>query len=919
MLSMIICCATDVRLTTWRFHRGDGQDFFAPAFDDSAWRKIDVPHDYSAEDLPSRDADISTPVLEVRKGRWSFFEGVGKASMAAPDFDDSNWPIVSAPSDWHDFGYTRYNATAWFRRRVNVSAVQLAAAQAGQLRLSLGPVASADVTFVNGKRVGGVGRFFKQASCSDALDYRSYGGAELASALRVGGDNVVAVQAWSAGGPLKGRTRFTKAAGALPSGGDVNPPKAMPVDSAITKCNATAGCLGITFRKPLSHDNPTVYFKAERFANGDSRWQSYVAESGQPGGLVDPPNTPGDMRVGPFDAGASAGQKQTGYTVGGVGWYRRNFATPPASDGGGHVEVLFEGCYMRCRVWINGRLLGEDSDDHEHPYGYTAFAYDLPTTLLAPAGSSNSLVVRVDNSGSNSRWYSGSGLFRPVRLLTHRPLHLVPAHSGGVYITTPEVKLLDAKGTRANASAAFAVAIRNAGASPSAPTTVFLVVVAATSGQSASEAPPLATGSVAVPAIAAGGTASVNLRLRLTRVQTWSPEQPAQLAASLCLASDTGCSTTTLALYAPMPLVTTSSSASASAAASAAPPIHTETFGVRTFHFSAEHGLVLNGMGVKLRGGCVHHDNGPLGSSAIPRADERRVALLKASGYNAIRTSHNPPSKAFVDACDRLGVILMVEAFDTWQQGKNPGDYHLYFDRWWQRDLATMVLRDRNAPSVLMWSIGNEIGMRHSPEGAALSRNLSAAVRRLDDGGGGSRRAVTSAYPGPGADAATDAFLAPLDVAGYNYAQWAYDRDHARVPSRVVVATETFPVRSVEMFQYMNARPYVIGDFLWTAIDYLGESSIGAAGHYTPSALACGAYCAQPFPWHISSCGDLDIMGDARAQAHLRRVMWGVKPLALSVQRPGVEVIGAWGYRDEQQTVITPSQSDPLERLPQSC
>ena len=137
-------------------------------------------------------------------------------------------------------------------------------------------------------------------------------------------------------------------------------------------------------------------------------------------------------------------------------------------------------------------------------------------------------------------------------------------------------------------------------------------------------------------------------------------------------------------------------------------------------------------------------------------------------------------------------------------------------------------------------------------------------------------------------------------------AQWAYDRDHARVPSRVIVATETFPARSVEEFQYANARPYVVGNFIWTAMDYMGESSIGAAGHYTPSALACGTYCAQPFPWHLSSCGDLDIMGDIRPQGRLRRVLWGVSPLALSVQRPGVEVIGAWGYRDEQQTVRPP-------------
>ena len=868
-------------LTTWRFYRGDG-NFSAPSFDDSSWRKVDIPHDYSAEDLPTRDEDESTPVLAVRSGSWRFFEGLGSSSMAAPDFDDSTWRVINAPADWHSQGYTKYNATAWFRRRVNISERQLRAAQAGQLRLALGPVASADVTYVNGKRIGAVGTFFKQGSCAEALDFRSYGGEALASAIHVGTDNVVAVQAWSAGGPLRGKTRFIKAAGALPSGGDVLPPKAMPVEAAVSKCNVTAGCLGITFRRSPStgSPHPTVYFKAERVANGDARWQSFVAEAGQPGGLVDPV-PPGDVRLGPFDAGASPGQKQTGYTVGGMAWYRRDFATPSS---GTVVEALLEGCYMRCRVWLNGEILGAASDGFEHPYGYTQFAYSLPSRLLAPAGQSNTLAVRVNNSGSNSRWYSGSGLFRPVRLLMHQPLHIVPVHAGGVYVTTPNVRLLDAGGATANATASFRIAIRNAGDTPSVMSVVRVAV------RQSGTAKASATGSAAVPAIAPNGSVLVNVTLSLKGVRTWSPDQPALLEAAICLANDPECTASYVA----------------DGDVWSAPATRLETFGVRTFSFNAEHGLRLNGVPHKLRGGCVHHDNGPLGSRAIPRAEERKIALLKASGYNAIRTSHNPPSRAFVDACDRLGVILMVEAFDTWRFGKNPSDYHVFFDRWWQRDLATMVLRDRNSPSILMWSIGNEIGMRHTPEGAALSRNLSAAVRALDDGGGGSRRAVTSAYPGPGADAATDAFLAPLDIAGYNYAQWAYDRDHARVPSRVIVATETFPVRSVEEFQYARDRPFVVGNFIWTAIDYIGESSIGAAGHYTPSALACGAYCAQPFPWHVSSCGDLDIMGDVRAQGHLRRVMWGVAPLALSVQRPGVEVIGAWGYRDEQQTWTWP-------------
>lgn len=170
-------------------------------------------------------------------------------------------------------------------------------------------------------------------------------------------------------------------------------------------------------------------------------------------------------------------------------------------------------------------------------------------------------------------------------------------------------------------------------------------------------------------------------------------------------------------------------------------------------------------------GGCVHHDNGPLGSKAIGRAEERRVELLKANGYNAIRTSHNPVSRAFVAACNKLGVMLMEEAFDCWAEGKNVDDYHLHFNDWWQRDVASMVLRDRNAPSIIMWSIGNEIPMRRSPEGIALSAQISVYIRSLDPSPTGSTRAVTSAYPGVGEDNATDAYMAPLDVAGYNCTQ----------------------------------------------------------------------------------------------------------------------------------------------------
>lgn len=269
-------------------------------------------------------------------------------------------------------------------------------------------------------------------------------------------------------------------------------------------------------------------------------------------------------------------------------------------------------------------------------------------------------------------------------------------------------------------------------------------------------------------------------------------------------------------------------------------------------------------------------------------------------------------SRAFVAACERLGVILMEEAFDTWSGGKNQDDYHLYFDDWWKRDMESMVLRDRNSPAILLWSIGNEIPIRHSPQGANLSAQLSAYVRALDPAPPSSRRALTSAYPMPPADAATDAFLAPLDVSGYNYAHGSMARDHARVPDRVFVATETFPASSVDNWRTSHDpdAPYVIGTFIWTAIDYIGESAIGASGHYPPSQLACGSYCAQPYPYHISYCGDLDIVGELKPQSRLRRVMWGASSLELSVHQPGGEVIGAWGFRDERQSWTWPGMAE---------
>ena len=484
----------------------------------------------------------------------------------------------------------------------------------------------------------------------------------------------------------------------------------------------------------------------------------------------------------------------------------------------------------------------------------------------------------------------------------------------GIVVTTPSVTISEAdrSAARASGSAAasadsatvlVAVDVENSGDAPVSGASV--AVSLARKGSTS----PIAHQTVASLSFAPRSSRTVNVTLTLVApVALWSPENPALHVASVRLSGG--------------------DAAAAAAAAGAAATIDV-TFGVREFSFDASSGFVINGAGMKLKGGCVHHANGPLGSAAIDAADKRRVQVLKANGYNAIRTSHNPVSPAFLDACDELGVIVMDEAFDCWcthirkapparaehftpepsrsarWEGKNTRDYHLWFTEWWQRDVTSMVRRDRNHASILMWSIGNEIPGRATDEGYAYARNISDFIRRLDAGG---KRALTSAYPG--VDNKADQYFAALDVAGYNYADGKYSSDHARVPDRVMVGTESFPDQTAAVWGAVMADPWVVGDFIWTAIDYIGESSIGGNGHNAGGASedfdACGGYCTQPYPYHVSFCCDIDLVGHRKPQSYLRAVLWGVSPLEMAVHAPVApdeqEVILSWGFADERQS-----------------
>lgn len=561
------------------------------------------------------------------------------------------------------------------------------------------------------------------------------------------------------------------------------------------------------------------------------------------------------LQTGPFDFYASEGQTATGWTVGGIGWYRKTFARPQAPNAG-KVELRFGGVYMNCDVWLNGAYLGN------HPYGYTEFSYDITPHLK---DGSNTVAVKVNNTGRNSRWYAGSGIYRKVWLSVAGPLR-IPAH--GVYLTT-------AQASASSALVHLEVTIEN-GLHTAKSVTVRTRLVDA-DGHVASETRE-------VKSIAAGSNDKVTSVHHVDQPRLWSPADPNLYRVEVVIEADGKVADAT-ELQA----------------------------GVRTVEIDAVHGLRINGKSLKMRGACLHAANGPLGSVSIPRADERRVESLKANGFNAIRTAHNPPSIDFLDACDRLGMMVMDEAFDCWEIGKNPQDYHLYFKEWWRRDLTSMILRDRNHPSVILWSIGNEVKERASPQGVKIGHMLADYVHQLDPS-----RKVTGANPSPYDHPGKtwkdlEAAFSYLDVGGYNYEWKQYQSDHATYPDRVMVGTEYTPGMLYENWQAVEQDHWVIGDFVWAGIDYMGEAGIGHSDIGPRPRGYPGTTC---YPWFQSYCGDIDLIGNKKAQSYFRDVVWRRSKVEMAVERPTpkgwTEHVSMWGWSDELRSWTWPG----LEGIP---
>lgn len=306
-----------------------------------------------------------------------------------------------------------------------------------------------------------------------------------------------------------------------------------------------------------------------------------------------------------------------------------------------------------------------------------------------------------------------------------------------------------------------------------------------------------------------------------------------------------------------------------------------EKFGFRTIAYSADSGFLLNGEPIVISGACLHHDNGILGAASYDDAETRKAQLIKDAGFNAVRTSHNPPAPAFLDACDSLGLLVIDEAFDGWRSPKNAHDYAVLFDDWWERDLSAMVMRDRNHPGIICWSIGNEIIERKSPEAVATARMLASKCRELDPS-----RPVTSALAAWDPDwDIYDPLAAQHDIVGYNYMLHMAESDHARVPSRVMWQTESYPRDAFKNWKLVSKHPYIIGDFVWTGIDYIGESGIG---RYYYEGDPAGEHFERPlWPWHNSYCGDIDITGQRKPISHYREILYSSAPkMYMSVSEP---------------------------------
>ena len=510
----------------------------------------------------------------------------------------------------------------------------------------------------------------------------------------------------------------------------------------------------------------------------------------------------------PPQADAPAGNDGGWYATG-TGWYRKSFILKRVAA---HTELYFEGVYERADIYVNGHKAGH------HDYGYTSFAVDVTPYLVR---GRNVVAVRVDNSRQkNCRWYSGSGIYRHVWLEESGAIHFAPHQDKGISVTTLSVTdghaQLCIKATMANEATGY----RDS-----------LVFTARVEDQ---------TKRINVKFMEEHPHISAAALLDIPHPRLWTLEKPEMYTAHLTLSQEDG---------------TILDEANVS-------------FGIRTIEYDAKQGFRLNGQPILINGACLHHDNGLLGAASFDAAEVHKVRSMKEAGFNLLRTSHNPPSPAFLAACDSLGMLVIDEAFDGWRSQKNPHDFHLFFDEQAEQEVQSMVRRDVNHPSIIAWSIGNEVIERKDIRVVHTAKMLKRAATSIDGS-----RPVTEALCAWDDDwDIYDPHAEVLDIVGYNYMLHKHKGDHDRVPERIIWQTESYPADAFKNWQTVRDNAYVIGDIVWTGLDYLGESGIG--GWRYASWPQGEHYERSQWPWHGAYCGDVDITGLRKPVSYYRSLLW---------------------------------------------
>ena len=571
---------------------------------------------------------------------------------------------------------------------------------------------------------------------------------------------------------------------------------------------------------------------------------------------------------------------------------------------GDPVILRFDGAMQNVTVEVNGsRVLLQH-------YGYAPF--DAVISPYLYWGEENRITVTTHpGTQPNSRWYPGAGLYRQVWLY-HKPLlHIA---QDGIFAVTE--RLSWEQGRAAEAFLRAGVTVRN-GTSEDRLARVEMTV--APEGE-----PEQSVTASSVVLVKAGVETTALLRPAIDDPKLWDAEHPC-LYTVRAEVRDEGV----------FGIRQEAGSESGSRDA------ETIRFGIRTIETDARHGLRVNGTSVKLRGGCFHHDNGILGAESFRDSEARKIRKMKEIGYNAVRTSHNPPSSVLLDICDEMGMYVLDEAFDGWRIGKNFGDYNLAFDTDWEKDVEAFVRRDRNHASVILWSTGNEVMERGGlADGYALSEKIARKIRSLD-----SSRPITHAlcsfWSGLD-DRAMDAFrkkmaemmsggemnlqnlqadpedltwetrtepmVNALDVVGYNYMDGCYERDAKLYPDRVIVGTESYPAQMHSVWSLTEKCLHVIGDFTWTAVDYIGEAGIGKSVFVEPEdpRVKMGSMAAMnvkaEWPWRLAWDADIDLCGDITPQGVMRKILWGSGDTRIFVQDPArfrqTELISPWGWEE---------------------